>query len=55
VTSSGSGSSSTSPEERKRVCEQIKAFKAQQPAPRTAEEKARQKQFDDGMAQACKQ
>jgi hypothetical protein len=52
VTSSGS---SMSPEDRKRVCEQIKAFKAQQPTPRTAEEKARQQQFDDGMAQACKQ
>jgi hypothetical protein len=50
---SGSGSSTSSPEDRKKVCEQIKAFKAQQPAPQTAEEKARQKQFDDAMTQVC--
>jgi hypothetical protein len=55
VTTSGSGSTSTmSPEDRKRACEAFKAAQAQQPTPKTDAEKARQKQLDDVVAQACK-
>jgi hypothetical protein len=50
---SGTTGSSSSPEDRKKVCEQIKAFKAQQPAPKTEQERAQRAQFDQAIAQAC--
>jgi hypothetical protein len=48
----GTGSSA-SPEDRKRACDQIKAFKAQQPAPKTDAERAQRAQFDQAIERAC--
>ena len=53
-TFSGGVSSSASPEDRQRACETFKASRAQQPTPRTEQEKEQLKRFDEMVAQVCK-
>jgi hypothetical protein len=45
--------SSSSPEDRKKACDTLKAFLKRQPAPKTDQEKAQRKQFEQAFAQAC--
>jgi hypothetical protein len=45
--------SSSSPEDRKRTCDMLREFLAQQPTPKTDQEKEQRRRFEQAYAQSC--